>query len=105
MKKIIIDGKEMSIKEAIHTKIYYRAMRILEPAAREIAENARDEKYDFMDIFTSLDDEIETLFLRTYLENAKNDLVINTDEIADLERKEEEERKASLARQWREASL
>lgn len=105
MKKIIIDGKEMSVKEAIHTKIYYRAARILEPAAREIAENARDEKYDFMDIFTSLDDEIETFFLRTYLENAKNDLMINTDEIADLERKEEEERKASLARQWREASL
>ena len=105
MKKIIIDGKEASIKEAVHTKIYYRATRILEPAAREIAENARDEKYDFFQVFCSLDDEIEILFLTTYLENAENDLVIDSAEIAELERKEEEERKASLERQWREASL
>ena len=105
MKKIIIDGKEMSIKEAIHTKIYYRAARILEPEAREIAENARDEKYDFFQVLCSLDDEIEILFLTTYLENAKYDLVIDSAEIAELERKEKEERKASLKRQWHEASL
>ena len=93
MKKIIIDGRERSIEEVINTqKIYYAAKgfeEIFEPKAREIADNACAESD--LDVFAMLTGEWEMLFLKVYLENAENDLVINSDEVAELQRQKEEE--------------
>ena len=103
-KKIIIDGKEVSISEALTKKIYYRAQNIdiegiFEDAAKEAAKKAADDKIDVDDLFDGYGGKWHEAFLSAYLEAAENDLVIDT---AEIERQEaaiaEREEAEALAR-------
>lgn len=103
-KKIIIDGKEVSISEALRSKLFYRAcdhdiVGIIEDDAREAAHKAADDKCDVDDLFDGYGGKWHEAFLSAYLEAAENDLVIDT---AEIERQEaaiaEREEAEALAR-------
>lgn len=89
MKKIIIDGKEMSAKEVLSTKntreAYYeaRTLGLLESEAEEKAEMAKDKKFGELDMIEQFleSDRIDTFFINAYLENAESDLVIESAEV------------------------
>lgn len=104
MKKIIIDGKEVSISEALRSKLFYRALDhdlvgIIEDGAREAAHKAADDKCDVDDLFNGYGGAWHQAFLTAYLESAKGDLIIDT---AEIERQEaaiaEREEAEALAR-------
>lgn len=89
-KKIIIDGKEVSISEALRSKLFYRALNhdlvgIIEDNARKTAHKAADDKCDVDDLFDGCGGKWHEAFLSAYLEAAENDLVIDT---AEIERQE-----------------
>lgn len=89
-KKIIIDGKEVSISEALRSKLFYRALDydlvgIIEDNARKTAHKAADDKCDVDDLFDGYGGKWHEAFLSAYLEAAENDLVIDT---AEIERQE-----------------
>lgn len=103
-KKIIINGKEVSISEALRSKLFYRALDhdlvgIIEDDAREAAHKAADDKCDVDDLFNGYGGAWHEAFLSAYLEAAENDLVIDT---AEIERQEaaiaEREEAEALAR-------
>lgn len=90
-KKIIIDGKEVSISEALTNKIYYRAQNIdiegiFEDAAKEAAKKAADDKCDVDDLIFNREVWDEA-YLTAYLKAAESDLIIST---AEVERQEAE---------------
>lgn len=103
-KKIIIDGKEVSISEALQSKLFYRALNhdlvgIIEDDARKTAHKAADDKIDVDDLFDGYGGAWHEAFLTAYLEAAESDLIIST---AEVERQEaeiaEREEAESLAR-------
>lgn len=103
-KKIIIDGKEVSISEALRSKLFSRALDhdivgIIEDDARKAAHKAADDKCDVDDLFDGYGGKWHEAFLSAYLEAAENDLVIDT---AEIERQEaaiaEREEAEALAR-------
>ena len=103
-KKIIIDGKEVSISEALRSKLFYRALDhdlvgIIEDDARKAAHKAADDRCDVDDMFNGYGGKWHEAFLSAYLEAAENDLVIDT---AEIERQEatiaEREEAEALAR-------
>lgn len=89
-KKIIIDGKEVSISEALRSKLFYRALDhdlvgIIEDDARKTAHKAADDKCDVDDLFDGYGGAWHQAFLTAYLESAKGDLIIDS---AEIERQE-----------------
>ena len=103
-KKIIIDGKEVSISEALRSKLFYRALDhdlvgIIEDDARKTAHKAADDKCDVDDLFDGYGGAWHQAFLTAYLESAKGDLIIDS---AEIERQEaaiaEREEAEALAR-------
>lgn len=91
-KKIIIDGKEVSISEALRSKLFYRALDhdlcgIIEEYARKTAHKAADDKIDVDDLFDGDGGKWHEAFLTAYLEAADSDLIIST---AEVERQEAE---------------
>lgn len=103
-KKIIIDGKEVSISEALRSKLFYRALDhdlvgIIEDDARKAAHKAADDRCDVDDMFDGYGGAWHQAFLTAYLESAKGDLIIDS---AEIERQEaaiaEREEAEALAR-------
>lgn len=99
-KKIIIDGKEVSISEALRSKLFYRALGhdlcgIIEEDARKTAHKAADDKIDVDDLFDGDGGKWHEAFLTAYLEAAENDLIISTTEVerqeAEIAEREEAE--------------
>lgn len=91
-KKIIIDGKEVCISEALRSKLFYRALNhdlvgIIEEDARKTAHKAADDKIDVDDLFDGDGGKWHEAFLTAYLEAADSDLIIST---AEVERQEAE---------------
>lgn len=87
MKKIYIDNKEVSVSEALCSRIYYRALDIdgiFEPEARKVAHETAEEKCD-IEYSLFAQEMYDMTFLNSYLEAAENDLMIDSDEV---ERKE-----------------
>lgn len=99
MKKIIIDGKEMSAKEVISTKAAWHAYALahihglLKPEAEAKAKAATDKEFEDLSMceFYCLEaDRVDEFFINAYLENAENDLVIDS---AEVQMKEDTQRK------------
>lgn len=85
-KKIIIDGKEVSISEALRSKLFSRALDhdivgIIEDDARKAAHKAADDKCDVDDLFDGYGGKWHEAFLTAYLEAAESDLIIDSAEI------------------------
>ena len=92
MKKIIIDGREMSAKEVVATKSTReaygktRSLGLLEDEAEKKAEIAKDEKFGELDLIDQFfeEDKIEEFFIDAYLENAEYDLTIDSAKVHEM---------------------
>lgn len=84
MKKIIIDGKEVSVEAASDVSIvpgrivfYAKELGYFEPEALKAAEDACDKDIDLLDIMIVSPVMMEYL-LKVYLEHAKSDLALDS---------------------------